>query len=351
MYTHISKGYTIGQTLTRRLLRTLTGIPGLLIDLVVAFLWTKGFSDYWQNARLPFNDDETTTYFRCLTGWVGEVLGYFLGAFVGALTGMVLFIPDFFISRLCAAYTAMTIALDDFSQMIGKHSRMSSLKPVENPKYYLQKSWNISVGTLGFLLGGVLYEIAKGVEVFLPIGDLMSRFMWRLGGFVGGMVGAILSIPIYPIKNVSNKFVTFYADFKDKVRSIVAFIYVKTNQEPAQQNQDCPCVNTAIHSEEFRAKVVDIKQRTTSALLYGELKGNPPMNPDAEFKDNDPLICPITQTRFIKPVVDRAGHTFEESAIKDWLNRGNKTCPVGTEQLAENDLAVNRALVGVLEKR
>jgi len=354
MYTHIAKGYTVGQTLTRRLFRNLTGIPGLLFDVIAGCFWNEGFARYWQDCRIPYNDGETATFFRGLSGWIGEVVGYCLGGFVGALLGLVFFIPDFFISRLFSGYTALTTAVEEFSQMMGKHSRVNAFMPAENPQNYLAKSWNVSIGTFGLLFGGMLYGIAKAIEIFLPIGNISSRVLWRLGGFLGGVIGVLISLPIYPVKNTLNKLVHTYDGFRNKMRDFVAFIYVKTNQEPIRQNQDCPCTDTAMHSNEFRKKVGEMKQNTTAALLFGELKRNPPLNPAAEvkeIKDNDPLVCPITLARFIKPVVDHAGHTFEESAIKRWLHQGNKTCPVGTEPLMENDLVVNRVLVEVLKKR
>jgi hypothetical protein len=352
MYSHIFKGYTVGQTLTRRVLRNLTGLPGILFDTIAAFFWKDGFSHYWQNARMPFNDDETTTIFRGLFGWIGEVAGYFLGAFVGSVIGLICFIPDFFITQFFSVYQSVLTRMDEFSQLVGKHSKMADLRAIETPHNYAQKSWNVSLGTLGLLLGGTFYYTARFIETFLPIGHLLSHTMGKLGGYMGGCIGWIISLPLYPLKNLITKAANFYKEFRDNIRSIVAFIYVKTKQEPAKENDcECLCADTAMHSVEFRQKVEIMKQNSTSVWLLGELKRNPPTNPESEIKDNVPLVCPITLTRFVKPVVDRAGHTFEESAIKEWLHRGNKTCPVGTEPLMENDLIVNRALVSVLERR
>lgn len=46
-----------------------------------------------------------------------------------------------------------------------------------------------------------------------------------------------------------------------------------------------------------------------------------------EEVDNSGFICPITQTTFVEPVVDDEGHTFEKSAIEEWLKDKKKICP------------------------
>lgn len=40
------------------------------------------------------------------------------------------------------------------------------------------------------------------------------------------------------------------------------------------------------------------------------------------------FICPLTGQLFDDPVTLETGLTFERVAIKEWLDRGNKTCPV-----------------------
>lgn len=47
MYAFVAKGITVGTILTRRLFRTITGIPGLLIDFGAAVFNKPDFESYW----------------------------------------------------------------------------------------------------------------------------------------------------------------------------------------------------------------------------------------------------------------------------------------------------------------
>jgi hypothetical protein len=53
------------------------------------------------------------------------------------------------------------------------------------------------------------------------------------------------------------------------------------------------------------------------------------------------FICPLTLEIFTDPLMDRRGINFERSAIVEWLNRGNETCPLTREPLGYRSLIPN----------
>jgi len=55
----------------------------------------------------------------------------------------------------------------------------------------------------------------------------------------------------------------------------------------------------------------------------------------------DFYYCPMTHEPFERPMLDPHGHTFEEEAIRDWLEI-RPTCPLSQEPLAARDLQQNR---------
>jgi hypothetical protein len=53
--------------------------------------------------------------------------------------------------------------------------------------------------------------------------------------------------------------------------------------------------------------------------------------------------CPITHAVMADPVIDRGGHTYERTAIEEWLGH-SLTSPVTRDSMAIVDLVPNRAL-------
>jgi hypothetical protein len=56
------------------------------------------------------------------------------------------------------------------------------------------------------------------------------------------------------------------------------------------------------------------------------------------------FICPLTLDVMADPLVSRAGHSFERSAILEWLDRGNTCCPLTRRPMKISDLISHRAL-------
>ena len=70
-----------------------------------------------------------------------------------------------------------------------------------------------------------------------------------------------------------------------------------------------------------------------------------PMGGDAELSRHQQqaaptpkdFVCPITSQVFDAPVTLETGQTYERRAIQEWLDRGNATCPITQQKLAEAD--------------
>jgi hypothetical protein len=62
------------------------------------------------------------------------------------------------------------------------------------------------------------------------------------------------------------------------------------------------------------------------------------MEPPPEF------ICSLTMDLMLDPVVTKYGHSYERSAILQWLGRGNDTCPMSRRPLRLSDIITNHAL-------
>ena len=60
------------------------------------------------------------------------------------------------------------------------------------------------------------------------------------------------------------------------------------------------------------------------------------------------FYCPISHCIMLDPVMDREGNTYERASIEQWLSEHN-TSPITRNSLNVNDLAINRALVGLIE--
>ncbi|XP_064943831.1 putative E3 ubiquitin-protein ligase LIN isoform X2 [Musa acuminata AAA Group] len=50
------------------------------------------------------------------------------------------------------------------------------------------------------------------------------------------------------------------------------------------------------------------------------------------------FVCPITSNLFDDPVTLETGQTYERRAIKEWLDRGNSTCPITRQKLQSSQL-------------
>lgn len=355
MYAYIAKGFTVGHTLTRRLFRNMTAMPGLVLDAVfVAPFWCPHYETYWQQALFLYPDGtEARGFLRWIFGCVGDITGALLGSFIGAIIGLSIFAPNRLGLGIRWVCLNLFHEIDDFAKAIARHSYLDGFV-YNNPDNYRQKAWNVSAGTLGLMIGSPLYGIAKTIEFFLPIGNKLSHFLWGTGLVLGGIAGSIISIPAYPVYKFTSSVIRLYDTCRDIIRKGVAFIYLKTNQTLYQPDPECCLMpQEAVHSDKFRDQFNGLKGISTTAFLLGPEKEPLEMKATAPPAQTvDELICPISQQAFKKPVIDKQGHTFENESIRKWIqqNGGTCRCPVGTENLTLQDLVPNRALESAMKK-
>jgi|UPI000581ACAD hypothetical protein len=63
------------------------------------------------------------------------------------------------------------------------------------------------------------------------------------------------------------------------------------------------------------------------------------------------FLCPLTYEIMNDPVVDLCAHSFERSAIVDWIEeKGNACCPISRKALSVSDLVTNHVLAERIEK-
>jgi hypothetical protein len=347
MYTHISKGLTLGQALTRRLFRNITGIPGYCIDVILSYLWFD--EGYWRG-RIYYFDGVSESVFRGIFGWIGDIIGVFLGGLGGTLIGFTLFFPDRVILAFIGIYNFIENSIHDFACMVGNRPFFASFNPIRDPQTYFSKSGNIAMGTLGVILGLITYSIPKFLEFIFPIGHSISDISWKLGAWIGKWLGKGIALTIYPIIHLIGKSIDVYGFLRNAIRTTTAFIYAQTNQVLYQTEDGCCYVNN-VHSNEFRERVNNFKRKNdTTTILFGQLIHAAPTTADVKQHTENLLECPITHSEFTDPVMDRQGHTFEKSAINTWLQT-HHNCPIGREELREADLIPNRVLKAVIESQ
>lgn len=64
----------------------------------------------------------------------------------------------------------------------------------------------------------------------------------------------------------------------------------------------------------------------------------------------DEFICPLTLNIMRDPVMIKSGHSFERSAIFNWLQKGHDTCPLTRQPLGISGLVTNHALLVQIQK-
>jgi hypothetical protein len=69
----------------------------------------------------------------------------------------------------------------------------------------------------------------------------------------------------------------------------------------------------------------------------------------ASEKENDTFIlnaltCPITLELFVDPVLADDGHTYERSAIVEWIKYHNGTSPMTRQRIKIKELKTNRII-------
>jgi len=285
MYSYLSKGVTVGQLLTRRLLRTVIGVPGMAIDLLLALFWLPDYQSYWDEMSLQYSDNTQTGFFQGLFGWVGEVAGYLLGALIGGTIGLGIGAIDGFLSLCRQSQDKFYASLHALSNFVGRSTFFDNYFVIQRPEYYLSRSWNIGALVIGVPLAAIPYATAKMLEFFIPaLENHMSKFTTACCGVVGSIVLSAIAIPLYAVPPVADKLWELYDLGRMKVRGLIAIVYGKANVLVTPDNS---CLGDEVmHSEEFCAEVVRAHKSTWGQLLFGPLKDetSPPVEPSAPMK-------------------------------------------------------------------
>jgi hypothetical protein len=287
MYTYVMKGYTVGQTLTRRLLRTIMGIPGLLIDLAIGIFFPMNYSDYfnkgiWADKKtafyLTYSDGTQVSMIRGITGYVGDLLGYVIGSVVGIILGIALFVPNSILSLFNWIIKTTITQVDAFAINIAESETFQKyFIGTPNTYNYMEKAYNTGSWILGWVLGAAPYLLCKLIEFFIPpIQDYLSSFIIHTVGVIGGVVTSIIAIAFYPLIYCLDKLCDLHDYLSLSVLKAIAFIYAKTDQEPekhSKRDSCCPCLdNDTLHSPGFRKLVDEYKPFLFSKFFKGNLQ-------------------------------------------------------------------------------
>lgn len=281
MYTHISKGFTVGQVITRRVFRTVTGVPGFMIDMIIALFWTspKGtYLAYWEEAygrNWRYSDGSTGGGMQLVTGSVGDWIGYLVGGLVGAVVGLAVYFPDVCLRVFVWAYDKLNAGLERLSYIAGQINKILPTYSSEEANTYPSKAWNIAVITFGVFLAAPLFLVCKAIEFVLPIfkndrqGEYgLSDGVGQLAASIGGLLAWVVAIACYPVKHVLQKAVDLVQGFRSSVRTLTAIIYAKVNQTPVEQDDLCDGFNVnSVHSLLFRDKVRAYKQHSVGEII------------------------------------------------------------------------------------
>lgn len=272
MYAYLAKGYTAGHILARRILREVTGLPGLVLDCFFALFWVPDFTSYWDenSAKITYFDGtETTSVFKGLFGLAGEVMGYCIGAPIGALIGLTFYVPDLLLRGAIGLYQLIQNSIDDFAVFLGNTVLFEDLLMDENPQGYQEKAWNLGIAFIGMPLIAVPYVVAKAVGFVFPFLDL-SYPIAALGALVGGLSGFVLaafaSIPLYFV----DKAFELMIYVREITSNTVALIYACGNVDM----DDSCCGPDVLHSEGFRAQVDHYEESSWGEILFGLKGGN-----------------------------------------------------------------------------
>lgn len=284
MYSYFIKSYTVGQTLTRRLLRTITGIPGLLVDLFGGIFVTVPYAKYFETVirdsstdyRLNYLDGTKGSPFRVISGYPGDILGYLLGSVLGILAGFVIFVVNSILSLANWTIRESIKQVDAFSNYIADTDLFKTyFMGFENPHQYMQKAWNMGAFFFGMLLGAIPYALCKTLEFFLPLGNKLSIFTLKLSSIAGGALSSLVAMPLYPVIYFLDKLCDLHDRISNAVLKLVALVYAKTDQEPLKDlnpaRDCCGCLNNnTLHSPEFRKQVNEYKPLFFSDLVFGK---------------------------------------------------------------------------------
>ncbi|PWY54018.1 hypothetical protein DGG96_18945 [Legionella qingyii] len=143
-------------------------------------------------------------FLRKIFGSPGEYLGIFFGGSIGLFSGLVVA----FIDLLKRSIEKVADLLNDYSNYIG--SNPFFWIGWDSPDDYFTKGLNIIYGTIGLLMALPLFIITKPLDYLFDLKDTTSQATLFLTCGVSFFIAVPLIIFSYPIKFLSEGFVTIY---------------------------------------------------------------------------------------------------------------------------------------------
>jgi len=269
MYSHLFKGSTLGYLLTRRALRDIFCIPGIVLDAFTAVFWGKDYLRYWDQCRIEYIDGTSVAFWQGIFGYVPDLIGTGVGWLAGGIIGAACYFAEAPLRVTYWLHNKLGEKLDNFANSFPYQWMWYQ----DHPSNYLEKASNIAMGTLGEAVGFICFAPIRFCELlFAPSVHFFSDVARAIGRIVGGYAALIPAIiPGYFIHKLLENSEKMFNSFRNGVRNISAYIYAKTNA-PIIQNvntkQWCYPIDN-IHSAEFLNVVDEYKRKNTStALLY-----------------------------------------------------------------------------------
>ncbi|KAF9597997.1 hypothetical protein IFM89_023512 [Coptis chinensis] len=126
-------------------------------------------------------------------------------------------------------------------------------------------------------------------------------------------------------------------------------------EQPAANNCNHNSASVQIsHSmhDSFKVPKNDSKQLKSPCQSAGQSVSDEYLEEESYFSNipND-FICPLTGELFEEPVTLETGQTFERTAIKEWFDKGKRTCPITGKNLESLGLPItNFVLKRVIDR-
>jgi len=348
MYAYIVKSSVVTTLLLRRLLRSITSVPGILVDVfLLAPLWLPRYRSYWDNSEMTYLDGTRVGVMEGILGFVGEILGFVIGIPLGAAIGLSVYIVDSVFWALKSVQQFVYSSFNKLATWVGRHEVTREYFAVakDENRSYLDKAWNIGTVVLGGLLGFIPYLAARLIEFFIPVlGPSLSKLATHFFGLIGGTFFFLLALPLYPVVHFIQKTMELYQIIHEKIRSAVVVLYAKMGMdEIAMEALDFANVT---HSQQFRAEVTRARASTWEALLFAlPQEDELDVVVSHRVSDDGAEIDSITNEPIgyggVPIVEDAAGHHFNDygpgKGIRSWISQ-HHTSPLTRATLNESDL-------------
>ncbi|KAK7293192.1 hypothetical protein RJT34_16055 [Clitoria ternatea] len=112
-------------------------------------------------------------------------------------------------------------------------------------------------------------------------------------------------------------------------------------------DENCNNINTIDKAKETLSVLKELKLRNSSSSLSFKLHNN---NNKALTCCPDEFKCPLSKELMRDPVILASGQTYDRPFIQNWLNAGNRTCPLTHQVLSHTILTPNHLIREMIER-